>query len=143
MPVAAQGEASNRWMCSNGHDGQQMAKPPKLRSPSSCRQLGALPLMQMHIFTSTNRLFCFHTSRAQGCCVTDLMTMHTYVDKFSTNVLHLSHTSFPPQVIFLFPHPGPSCDQFWILKQICKTTALLPKLSALHWKPNYSAKPCT
>lgn len=30
--------SSNRWICSNGHDGQQMAKPPKLPSASSCRQ---------------------------------------------------------------------------------------------------------
>lgn len=42
--------------------------------------------MQMHFFTSRNGLLCFHTSREQGCCLQDLMTVHTDVDKIFTNV---------------------------------------------------------
>lgn len=66
MPAAAQGEASNRWRCSNRHNGQQMAKPPKLPSLGSCRHWspsGGLPLMQVHFFTSRNGLVLPHKQR--------------------------------------------------------------------------------
>lgn len=124
MPAAAQGEASNRWRCSNGHDGQKMAKPPKLPSVGSCRHrppFGGLPLMQVHFFTSRNRLLCFHTSRERGCYFHDLICTQMWI-RFSQIYrprccFAFITAIFPSQVTLPSPHLGSSCSKFWLLKK--------------------------